>query len=317
MLQADRLLLTQSSFVWDRYREAGAGGGVYEELHPSLRADQRALVLKPFLRLSKGRQGVVVNALKRFIDWLTATPATGVSEWWRCSPMVLGLYLASRAEAARTAAATALSALTWWEEKLGVPLPVGMPPAADYAVGEGHTEEPAIVLEALEAFDLLRLAAASSGQHGIVVKLVAFVMMSCVRFQHLLLSRVTSVSPRIVTFWCTKGKRIVRGARPGFAFAVPRAWWPGYDIFGDLLDFWRVMRSKAGFEHGLLPALSTGGLQGLETVWRPQPMRIDAFRALMRSVLVESGMSEEAALQRKYNSLRRVLPTGGDTLASI
>eukprot|EP00435_Cladocopium_sp_Y103_P025431 s4491_g6.t1 len=120
-------------------------------------------------------------------------------------------------------------------------------------------------------------------QRGTNLVLTCFLLqcaVSCVRFEHFQRSKIVATQNEWAKFWCSQGKRRVRGARPGYEC--------------DPQDLWEITEGTP-FEVA-------------------KPMSRQRFLEVMRGALHQIGVPIEESTTAGFNRLRRFMPTLANTL---
>ena len=158
-------------------------------------------------------------------------------------------------------------------------------------------------------WSLFETARTTDGLPGTFLRLLVMVIVSCLRYTHL--RRVVDVkrSSALVSGVVSKGKRLVKGSRPPFPWAICTK--PILDL--DLTPDLELLSSDGMREAGLLPGIlsPTRGSVDSHSKWLTQPMTYAQLTYLFRSGLAASSAPQPTAT---FNSLRRVMPTMGNCL---
>ena len=136
--------------------------------------------------------------------------------------------------------------MRWWQNHLDIPLPLQHPLVQDFRLYEaGHKEEAAPVIPPWLFLRWVVMTRTESGTIALVLSMLLWACAACIRFEHIARCETTDWTEQRMFGWCKKGKARVRGARPGFAWAVPRVL-NGIDFLKPLFDILHQKDVKAG-----------------------------------------------------------------------
>ena len=221
-----------------------------------------------------------------------------------------------------TAAAGIWHQLDWWRAKFGIALPTRQPYAVAFRFsrpGRSKKQPPE-----LKPGALLMLIRASSTGKGITREfalLVLLITVGCVRFKHQARSKLVGMDEVYLTFLCSLGKTRTGGARRPFRWLVPRCLMPEEDTFGPLANLLQIDTAACDRTRWIVPdiILRKDGRTGVfdnEATWRrDRPMPYTKFVDLLQGLLLSMGMERSETLRVTFNTLRRCLPSIGESVA--
>ena len=267
-------------------------------------------------------QVVPLEALKghrrAFKRWVTyhAEHCPAEMPYWQPPALALSQFLLHVSRGGPTAAKGVYSALKWWREALGIPLPVMDGLVAHWAVAEpGHCATPKppmsvdVLLAVLSAAPRLRGTMASAAA-WLLLPLVA-----CLRFAHVQRSSQLKLVGDQVRGVCSKGKRRVGHVRPPFEWAAP-ARVGGFELGKQLVLDFEETRARLPHADFLIPDIAFGRANPLaaNSAKLLTKMSIGKFTLLLRAVVQAIVPAEDGHCGLCSYSLRRFLPTVADKL---
>jgi hypothetical protein len=181
---------------------------------------------------------------------------------------------------------------------------------------DSHSVVQAEELQPWEFHNMVAVALRSTGTLHILYVINVFVAMACVRFEHIQRSGVSKSEP-VPVFACSKGKRRVQGARPGFEWTAPCLTHKQLELTAAVIAFWQENVEGVASANFLIPAIQLDA-SDLFTVTSDTPFVVDKpmsrrqFMEIFKGHLVAAGVAPDKAQLAKYNKLRRFLPTGAN-----
>ena len=256
---------------------------------------------------------VKIKALQHFRGWLAQKDLSDTA--W-CAPSLSTIieFLLDRAQAGKTTATSAYFAFQWWENHVGLPFKTTHKQVSSFRAhdtdAEPHQKEP------VEPGVVLRLKAYALGlEVGLLRTLVLLVLLfaaSGLRFKHAQRSRFVEVRQGCLVFQCRRGKRRQHGRRPGFTWAVHTGLTQDGSELAELESFLKQFPFADDAEDWyLVPAVVKGraGVIGNSDQWQFAPMSQPSFESISATLLLQAGMSADAASRATTYTLRRFLPT--------
>eukprot|EP00435_Cladocopium_sp_Y103_P032169 s3721_g8.t1 len=260
-------------------------------------------------QLSAVRLGALASSFRRWRRFATARQVSVRSP----TPLHLAEFFREASRGGPTAAAALWQSLRWFEDKMGLKLglqhflvkPFQFLPA-DYS---------AVQQPELQPWEFVNLVLWARMQRGTNLMILAFIIQtaaSCVRFEHIQRSTWSANHDGWTEFWCRKGKKRVRGARPGYSWCTPEVSFQGFSLLKILRDF---------LSHEALPGMAflwpSLQLQADDffdlTEATPflvnKPLSRSRFLELLRGALIQIGLPPPEATAAGFNRLRRFLPT--------
>ena len=301
--------------VWGIYLRAGKASAFHR---PGQDEDTlKTLLLRPVARYADSMPARLA-AWRRWEKWASTRQPGNEQAPFKPTDTLMGEFLLEVDKGGATAASQAWAGLKWWSDRLGVELALQSPLVADFRLKvPGHTTEQAKVLP-LSAIPQLRELAGGEGTRSTFASILLLIAGGCVRFVHAQRSAVVNITDELITFRCAKGKKRRQGVREAYRWATPRCWSPGSDTVAKAVRLIQDVATKAkGYDNApfLIPDVSTTQGHSIEPgdVWLPRPMPYKRFVTLMRTLLTDIG-SPGPASGWTFNALRRLMPTGADTL---
>ena len=229
------------------------------------------------------------------------------------TPLQLAEFFREISKGGPTAAASMWQSLRWFEDKMGLPLnlqhflvkPFQFLPS-DYS---------AVQAPELQPWEFANLVLWARSQRGTNLMVAAFLLqsaVSCIRFEHVQRSSLTKHHDGWLEFWCKRGKRRIRGARPGYAWCTPEVAFQGFSLFKVLKEFFaHEALPGVGF---LWPSLQLQADDFYEVSESTpfvidKPMSRSRLLELFRGSLMQLGNPPPEATTSGYNRLRRFMPT--------
>ena len=302
---------------WAILRRAGTRSSLYTATPDADEATLKALILRPIARYADSMASRLA-AWRRWERWAAAQHPEDQHAPFRPTGILMGKYLMQIDGGGTTAASQTWAALKWWSDRLGLDLALQSPLVTDFRMRvPGHTTEQAEVLP-LDIIPSLRDLAREGGTRSTFASILLLIAGGCVRFLHAQRSTIVDITDELVVCRCAKGKRRQQGVREAYRWATPRCWSPGSDTAAKAVKLIQDVASKApGYAEApfLIPDLSTAQGHSISPgdVWLPRPMPYKKFVTLMRTLLTDMG-SPGPARGWTFNALRRLMPTGADTL---
>lgn len=301
--------------VWGIYLRAGKASAFHRPGQDE--NTLKALLLRPIARYADSMPARLA-AWRRWEKWVSTRQPGNEQTPFKPTDILMGEFLMEVDKGGTTAASQAWAGLKWWSDRLGVELALQSPLVADFRLKvPGHTTEQAKVLP-LDAIPPLRELARGEGTRSTFASILLLIAGGCVRFVHVQRSAVVNITDELITFRCAKGKKRRQGVREAYRWATPRCWSPGSDTVAKAVRLIQDVATKAkGYDNApfLIPDVSTAQGHSIEPgdVWLPRPMPYKRFVTLMRTLLTDIG-SPGPASGWTFNALRRLMPTGADTL---
>ena len=290
---------------------------------PHQLAELQELATRAASRLPVPRLSSIVSTLKRWQRWCldrSLDPSSTI-------PFALGSFLKEVSQGGPTASSGVFKILSWVNDNLGASFPLSHFMVNGYRMhAVDHTASQAAVLEPAEFMALLQLAASSHHTLHEVYCLVLMAATGCIRWAHLQRTRFNGRDDSLLQlgalgFYCTQGKSRIKGARPGYPWALPEIRYGSFSLHRSLNQFWKNQCTQVRAEQGpfLIPALylSRDDLWEVtsQTSWKCRtPMTGGRFVELLRGALIQTGKEPEAAVLATFNCLRRFIPTLGHVL---
>jgi hypothetical protein len=301
--------------VWNIYQRAGKASTFHRA--GTDEDTLKALLLRPVARYADSLPARLA-AWRRWEKWTTAQQPGNAQAPFKPADVLMGRFLMEVDKGGTTAASQAWAGLKWWSDRLGLDLALQSPLVVDFRLRvPGHATEQAKVLP-LDAIPPLRDLAEEKGTRGTFASILLLIAGGCVRFVHVQRSAIVGITDELVTFRCAKGKKRRQGVREAYRWATPRCWSPGSDTVAKAVRLIQDVATKANKYQDapfLVPDISTAQGHSIEPgdVWLPRPMPYKRFVTLMRTLLTDLG-SPGPASGWTFNALRRLMPTGADTL---
>ena len=129
------------------------------------------------------------------------------------------------------------------------------------------------------------MLAHSQGAALFMLRLVLLSAVACVRFAHFERSGINDWGGELIIGACKKGKARVRGARPGYGWAVPRVV-NDIDVFGPLQSTLSELPETTGLFPDVLLATNTLS-QSSAITSSPLPSR--KFVVILRTLAIAAG----------------------------
>ena len=120
-------------------------------------------------------------------------------------------------------------------------------------------ERPAEVIQLWQIANIYWTAAGDEDPYTFHAKMILVIIVACVRHRHL--ARVTEATspPGLSSFQVSRGKRSVKGSRPGFIFSLPDDFCPDDRLLREAILQVRAIGSEGQYnDMGLLPAARLG-----------------------------------------------------------
>ena len=150
------------------------------------------------------------------------------------------------------------------------------------------------------------------GLHTVPASLVILNCIACIRCKHLARSSLRSTDDSRMTAFCPKGKRVRKGARPPYSWAVPLL----PQIPASLFKFLTDIITRWETPPFIVPAFQAGTTRRkfLARKWLQKPMLNHQWVKLLRQVMAAAGWAQPELSTLSFNSMRRFLPTLADVL---
>jgi hypothetical protein len=188
--------------------------------------------------------------------------------------------------------------LLWWQSHLGMPF------HTDHSATEvftshraGHVSSQAEVLAIPIVIRLLELATGfcdskSEGAISQIVRMALVFLASSTRHKHFRISTFLGADERFLHFKCIKGKRRVKGTRPGFEWSVARFLVAGKDILGGLIPLFEAL--QASNPDVSIPPMPDPHVRKdcpltNDATFAPRPMSFNKFTRLLQGLLQMTG----------------------------
>ena len=152
-------------------------------------------------------------------------------------------------------AASRMRGFKWLHANIGMPFPITSPIIKDFTrAADGHVSKQAQTLEPGDFVNILRLAKQEGGTTCIPAKLVTLACVTCLRCKHFARSTLQSRTSSMLSAHCAKGKKVRKGARPPYTWALPLM----PDMHEDLFDFIVGMLERWHRPPFFVPAFQAG-----------------------------------------------------------
>eukprot|EP00435_Cladocopium_sp_Y103_P062373 s244_g24.t1 len=180
-----------------------------------------------------------------------------------------------------------------------------------------YTATQAIELQPWELVNLVLYARRLRGSNLVLACFLLQCAVSCIRFEHFQRSKPVDDHLGWHRYKCSKGKRRIRGARPGYEWATPEVSWQGFSMLKVLGEFYR--HECLGTTSFLWPQVQLDP----SDLWEihegspflvDKPMSRSRFLEIFRGALHQIGVPMELATTAGFNKLRRCMPTLGNVL---
>ena len=148
--------------------------------------------------------------------------------------------------------------------------------------------------------------------HTIPASLVILNCVACIRCKHLAISSLKSHDSSRITAFCPKGKRVRKGTRPPYSWAVPLL----PEIPASLFKFLTDIITRWETPPFVVPAFQAGTTRRkfVARKWLQKPMLNHQWVTLLRQVMAAAGWAQPLLSTLSFNSMRRFLPTLADVL---
>ena len=154
---------------------------------------------------------------------------------------------------------------------MGVPLPVEAIVIKDFMQAPAdHTPKQAKSLEPEQFWNLVAMVKQDSKPTTTSSRLLLLAAISCIRCKHLAGSRLTSACDEMVAAFCLKGKRVQKGARPPYSWAVPIVSFLDKKTFGfltEMLTRWHFPRTLSQHLERAPQDGSSSPASGFSSLW--------------------------------------------------
>ena len=214
-------------FVWATYVQAGPLTSSWQPHTPADVPKLKELIYKPFARLESVM--AICATMRRWRHW-AYDKKFSLTLHFQPSPLVFASFMDEASLGGPTAAATVYKNMGPWVERLGFQFPLHHPLVRDFKYSrDGHTPSQAQELTPAEFWNLMADADTTHGSTGFFINLGVLSALACIRWTHIQRSTVTSLELEgcAPTWWCTQGKRKVKGIRPGYRWFLPLPLAPG------------------------------------------------------------------------------------------
>ena len=178
--------------IYKIYVSVGSAGTLWED-SAGCAATAEQLFIRRLRGGSEKRMQTSVQVLRRCHSWAKAEkkelieaghPAEEL-DILRPSPNFMGKFLLSVVPGGPTAAAQAWAHLDWWRAKVGLPFPTHSTILTSFRSNEpGHRIRQALELPAWVFLNLVLMAKMTQGPESIMIKIILFTTMSCIRWEH-------------------------------------------------------------------------------------------------------------------------------------
>ena len=302
----------KQAFAIAVYLELGAAGSRWLEANTAEEYRERTdLILHSLSRFDYASLRPRVSCLKRVQRWAAEQQ---IVPWWAMSPLQVGRMLHQWVAGGPTAAASVFDHLSWWKAHIGVPLPLEHPVVADFRRTEpGHTESPVSTFEPWQLLNLAKFAFRTPGPPGQLARILVLVAATALRARHLSRCSEPTLAGTHFSSWIFKGKRVVRGSRPGFMCSWKRSLFGSDDFFLPLRALYHSFEETGLEWPGLLPAIYSQkqGTITAEATWLSRPMSETQSSSLLRAVMVAACAGSG---NWTLKSLKKFLPTAANVL---
>ncbi|MCS5675744.1 MAG: hypothetical protein NZ605_12135, partial [Acidimicrobiales bacterium] len=188
--------------------------------------------------------------------------------------------------------------LLWWQSHLGMPFHTDHSAAEVFTSHRaGHVSSQAEVLAIPIVIRLLELATGfcdskSEGAISQIVRMALVFLASSTRHKHFRISVFLGADERFLHFKCLKGKRRIKGTRPGFEWSVARFLVAGKDILGGLIPLFEALR--ASNPDASIPPMPDPHVRKdcpltNDATFSPRPMSFNKFTRLLQGLLQMTG----------------------------
>jgi hypothetical protein len=207
--------------------------------------------------------------------------------------------------------------MRWWNEHVGMRFPVEHKHIKKYrSPMEAPVVRPGSTLTwSIPALAGLRsiLAGGVEGALALMIGFVLFHIVSCTRFKHLQLSKYRFSTERLIRAFCTKGKRQVKGYRPGFEWAAPRVLYPGRRLLDPVV---RYLDGRPADLPWVMPDCAMSSSRPLEasTPIYESEMSLARYTDLLKSLCRQFSLSEDLAALAGSRTTRRALATAREVM---
>ena len=205
-------------------------------------------------------------------------------------------------------ASSRMRGFRWLSANLGLPFPVDAAAVRDFVQApSGHVPKQALSLSPGDFVNTMALALQEESTSNIPAKLVVLACTVCIRCKHFARSQMQRITDTMLTAHCAKGKKVSKGARPPYTWALPILPCMGDDFFkflADLLHRWQ-------HPPYLVPAFQAGTTRRkfMARGWQQKPMLVHQWVSLLKQVATATGWCVDDLGALSYNSMRRILPT--------
>ena len=157
-------------------------------------------------------------------------------------------FIVQRARRGPSVGNSVYQSFAWWRRYIGVAFPTDHVALSRFkGSAPDHNERQQEAISPLVFVALLNLLTLlDQGSVRTFTLLALAFLTSGARWKHAQLSRLTAVDGRFIRFFCIRGKRRVKGARPGFSWAIPRALIKHMDTFGELEALFDSLADESG-----------------------------------------------------------------------
>ena len=298
--------------IYKVFQSVGSRGTHWHESAGCADTDE-SLFLRRLRGSSEKRLETSLQVLRRWHAWAKHENVKNPGEGQNAlspSANFMGKFLLSVVTGGPTAAAQVWAHLEWWRTKVGLPFPTQAHSLSSFKTNEpGHRIRQAIELPAWVFLNFIIMAKKLSGPRAIMIKIILFTTMSCIRWEHILRSHILEICPGQFRCRCTLGKNRISGTRAPFDFWTPSRLSKDDDTLRDLIVFYEGRRST------LVPDIQMeSGVINETSGWRSRPMPGKKFIQALRTFAEMAGVGHEDAKGLTFNTLRRFLPTLGEAV---
>ena len=153
-------------------------------------------------------------------QWVKGKPEH--AELYAPSPTHLGLFLQKEMSRGPTVAASRMRGYKWLNTNLGLPFPVDAAVVRDFAHAKAtHVPKQAQTLSPGDFINILTVALQEKGGSSVPARLTVLACIACIRCKHFARSRLQRHTDEVLTAFCAKGKKVSKGSRPPYSWALP------------------------------------------------------------------------------------------------
>ena len=125
----------------------------------------------------------------------------------------------------------------WLNTNLGLPFPINAAVVRDFAHAKAaHVPRQAQTLSPGDFLNILTVGLQEEGCNSVPAKLTILACIACIRCKHFARSQLQRHTGEVITAFCAKGKKVSKGARPPYSWALPILPEVGEAFFSFLVD---------------------------------------------------------------------------------